>query len=197
MSLATLLAHVGIDVPRYVTVGGQVVLDPTPMNTSTPAPMAVSPHRFHDGEDPAREWVNDADAWWITDEAARAADEAAMALHFPTFVQFGEDDDYAFFGQLDTGRGSFKVIVLPAVDRSLPSVVPTHRGLGRPVGRRLQRPPHLYNSGNLCIADASNWRPGVHTTATAVAWTAHWLAAYTEWRISGRWPTDGFGAEAA
>lgn len=194
MSLATLLEHVGIDVPRYVTVGGQIVLDPTPMTTS---PMAVSPHRFHDGEDPAPERVNYEHAWWSTDEAARAADEAAMACHFPNFVQFGEDGDYAFGGYLDTGRGKFKVIVIPHIDRSLPSVVPMHKALGRPVGRRLQRPPHLYTSGNLCVAATADWKPEEHTTATAVAWAAHWFAAYTEWRISGRWPTDGFGAEAA
>ncbi len=195
MSLATLLEHVGIDVQRYVTVEGQIVLDPTLMNTS--APMAVFPHRFHDGEDPAPERVNYANAWWNTDEAARATDEAAMDSHFPGFVQFGEDGDYAFGGQLNTGRGNFKVIVVPHIDRSLPSVVPMHKTLGRPGGRRLQRPPHLYTSGNLCVAATADWKPEEHTTATAVAWAAHWFAAYTEWRISGRWPTDGFGAEAA
>lgn len=197
MSLATLLEHVGIDVPRYVTVGGQIVLDPTLTNASTPAPMAVSPHRFHDGEDPAPERVNYANAWWNTNPKARVADEVAMATHFPSFLQFGEGGDYAYGGQLDTGRGRFKVIVVPHIDRSLPSVIPMHKGLGRHVGRRLQRPPHLYNSGNLCIADTTDWKPEEHTTATAVAWAAHWFAAYSEWRITGRWPTGGFGAAAA
>jgi hypothetical protein len=196
MTLATLLSHVGIDVPRYVTVGGQIVLDPTPSTNSTPAPMAVAPHRFHDGEDPAPERSAYADAWWNIDPEARAADEAAMATHFPNFVQFGDVGDYAFGGELDTGRGRFKILVMPHVDHSLPSIIPMHKGLGRPMGRRIQRPPHLYTSGNLCVAATADWKPGEHTTATAVAWAAHWFAAYTEWRISGRWPTDGFGAAA-
>ncbi len=156
MTLATLLSHVGINVPRYVTVGGQIVLDETGGSVSAPAPMAIAPHQFHDGEDPAPVRNDCAGAWWNTDPEARAADELAMATHFPSFVQIGEDGDYAYVGELDTGRGRFKVLVIPHTDRSLPSVVPLHRGLGRPMGRRLQRPPHLYTSGNLCIADVAD-----------------------------------------
>lgn len=196
MTLATLLGHVGIDVPRYVEVGGRVVLDPTPAVSSSPAPMAISPHRFHDGDDPAPERAGYARAWWNTDAEARAADEEAMAAYFPSFIQFGDDGDYGYGGELDTGRGRFKVLVLPHVDRSLPSIVPLHRGLGRQMGRRLQRPPHIYTSGNLCVAAASDWKADEHTTATAVGWTAHWFSAYTEWRFTGRWPTDGFGEVA-
>jgi hypothetical protein len=194
MTLATLLSHVGIDVPRYVTVGGRIVLDST--TSSGPAPLAVAPHRFHDGEDPAPERVAYVNAWWNTDPGARANDGAAMATHFPNFLQYGEDGDNAYGGELNTGRGRFKILVLPHVDRSMPSIMPLHGGLGRPLGRRLQRPPHLYTSGNLCIASATDWNPNEHTTATATAWAAHWFAAFTEWRISGRWPTDGFGAVA-
>lgn len=196
MTLATMLSHVGIDVPRYVTVDGEIVLDPTSSTSATSAPMAVASHRFHDGDDPAPTRSSYTDAWWNADLDARAADEAAMAAHFPGFHQLGENDDYFFGGELNTGRGRFKIFVLPHVDRSLPSVVPLHKGLGRPMGRRLQRPPHLYTSGNLCIATNSDWNSSERTTATAVAWAAHWFAAYTEWRISGRWPTEGFGAAA-
>ena len=56
---------------------------------------------------------------------------------------------------------------------------------------------HLYLSGNLCVADISDWRPGEHTSATAIAWAAHWYAAYTDWRLGGPWPTDGYRADAA
>lgn len=196
MTLATLLSHVGIEVPRYVTVDGQIVLDPVPPTGLASASMPVAPHRFHDGDDPAPDRARCADAWWNIDPEARAADEAAMATHFPGFVQFGEDGDYAFGGELNTGRGRFKILVLPHVDRSLPSVVPMHKGLGRPMGSRLQRPPHLYTSGNLCVADIADWSPSEHSSATVVAWAAHWFAAYTEWRITGRWPTGGFGAAA-
>lgn len=119
-----------------------------------------------------------------------------MTARFPKFVQFGEDGDYAYGGEPNSGRGRFKVLVVPHIDRSLPSVIPMHKGLGRPTGRKLQRPPHLYTSGTLCIAATTDWNPDEHTMATAVAWAAHWFAAYTEWRITGRWPTDGFGAAA-
>ncbi len=196
MTLATLLEHVGIHVPRYVTVGGQVVLDPIPTSASATAPLAVEPHRFHDGEDPAPERTEYAGAWWNTDAEARATDEDAMATHFPNFVQYGDDGDYGYGGELNTGRGRFKILVVPQVDRSLPSIIPLHGGLGRQTGRRLQRPPHVYTSGNLCVADSHDWKPDEHTTATAVAWAAHWFGAYTEWRFTGRWPTDGFVAVA-
>lgn len=196
MTLATLLEHVGVGVPRYVTVDGQVVLDPTPSATGAAAPLPVAPHRFHDGEDPSPPRIDYSAAWWNTDVMARAADEAAMATHFPNFTQFGTDGDYAYFGELDTGRGRFKVVVLPHTDRSLPTVIPMHKGLGRPMGRKVQRPPHLYLSGNLCIASTTDWNSNEHTTATATAWAAHWFAAYTEWRITGRWPTEGYAAVA-
>jgi hypothetical protein len=43
------------------------------------------------------------------------------------------------------------------------------------------------------VADTSDWDPQVHTTATAIAWAAHWFAAYTGWRIAGGpWPTEGY-----
>jgi hypothetical protein len=197
MTIAALLEHVGIDVPRYVTVGGRIVFDHAPASVSQSSPMPLAPHRFHGGEDPAPDRSTYADAWWNVDVAAREVDEAAMRAHFPNFIQFGEDGDYAYGGELDTGRGRFKILVMPHVDRSLPSIIPLHKGLGRPMGRRLQRPPHLYTSGNLCVADTADWRPAEHTTATAVGWAAHWFAAYTEWRITGRWPTDGFGVVAA
>src|SRR5262245_33165840 len=197
MTIAALLGHVGIDVPRYVTVAGRIVFDQALATVSQTAPMPLAAHRFHDGEDPAPDRSTYADAWWTVDVAAREVDEAAMRSHFPNFIQFGEDGDYAYGGELDTGRGRFKILVWPHVDRSMPSIIPLHKGLGRPMGRRLQRPPHLYTSGNLCVADTANWKPAEHTTATAVGWAAHWFAAYTEWRITGRWPTDGFGAVAA
>ena len=196
MTIATLLEHVGVHVPRYVTVDGGIVLDPKSLTTSSPAPLAVAPHRFHGGDDPAPDRNDYADAWWNTDVDTRAKDEAEMAVHFPQFVQFGRDGDYAYGGELNTGRGRFKITVLPHVDRSLPSVLPAHRNLGRPAGRRIERPPHLYTSGALCIADADDWRPQEHSTATVVAWAAHWFCAFTEWRITGRWPTVGFGAAA-
>jgi len=196
MTIPALLEHVGIDVPRYVTVAGRIVLDKGQTSAGAPAPMVLAPHRFHDGDDPAPVRTVLRDAWWNLDIEAREADQKAMAHHFPNFVQFGEDGDYAYGGEIDTGKGRFQIFVLPQIDHSLPSVVPLKKDLGRQVGRRLQRPLHVYNSGHLCVADVSDWDPSRHTTATAVGWAAHWFAAYTEWRITGRWPTEGFGAAA-
>lgn len=196
MSITTLLRHVGVTVPRYVTVDGEIVLDSSQAGATVAAPMAVQPHRFHGGDDPAPPREAYADAWWNTDVEARAADEAAMRTHFPGFVQFGDEGDYAYGGQINTGRGRFDVFVLPHVDHSLPTVIPLHKSLGRHAGRRLIRPKHLYDNGNLCIAALSDWDPDRHTTATAVGWTAHWFAAYTEWRMTGQWPTEGVDAVA-
>ncbi len=195
MTVATLLAHVGIDVPRYVTVDGEVVLESSAQRAATSA-LRIEPHRFHDGRDPAPARNKYDTAWWNTDLEARAADEKSMRAHFPGFSLHSEDGDYSWSGKINTGRGTFAILVLPQVDRSLPSVVPRIRNLGRPEGRRLRRPPHLYSSGALCIAATTDWDPTRHTTATAVAWAAHWFAAYTEWRMRGYWPTDGYGAVA-
>src|ERR1700730_2055231 len=170
MTVATLLAHVGIDVPRYVTVDGQIVLDPATSRAAQP--LRVEPHRFHCGHDPAPMRKKFDAAWWNTDSGARAADENAMRAHFPSFSLHSSDEyDYLWIGTIDTGRGSFAVLVLPQVDRSLPSIVPKLKNLGRLEGRGLRRPPHLYNSGALCVAAAGYWDPAKHTTATPVALT--------------------------
>lgn len=195
MTISTMLSHVGISVPRYVTVHGQIVLDPSP--TAGSSPMALEPHHFHGGHDPAPSRADSHGAWWKVSQEARAADEASMKLHFPDFTQWGDDDQYAYGGYLNTGRGRFGILVFPQANHSLPSIVPLNRNLGRPAGRRqLSLPDHVYLNGNLCIAELGDWHPDRHTTATAVGWSAHWFAAYTEWRMSGRWPTRGFDVAA-
>jgi hypothetical protein len=196
MTVATLLAHVGIDVPRYVTVDGEIVLDPSVSRTVSAAPLRIEPHRFHDGNDPAPARGRYETAWWNTDQEARASDIDSMRTHFPGFLLHSQNGDYFWTGKINTGRGTFAVLILPHVDRSLPSIVPKIRNLGRAKGRRLCKPPHLYDSGALCVAATTDWDPARHSTATAVAWAAHWFAAYTEWRIRGYWPADGYGAVA-
>lgn len=56
MSIHSLLRHVGIDVPRYITVNGRVIFD-TPSSPAAGAAVTaatrVEPHRFHAGPDPA------------------------------------------------------------------------------------------------------------------------------------------------
>jgi hypothetical protein len=101
-------------------------------------------------------------------------------------------------GDIDTGRGKFKVVVVLRRDQGLPFV----RLFGGPrlgvnAGRRWMPSPHLYLNGNLCVADSADWNQDEHTAATVVAWTAHWLAAYTEWRITRRWPVQGVQSRVA
>jgi hypothetical protein len=138
------------------------------------------------------------DAWWNTDPSARQRDVEAMSRAFPGFIMFDDDDDFWYGGKIDTGRGSFLIKVLPHTDKSLPTILLANKiRLGRQEGRYWRRSPHLYDSGALCIAAVTDWNPDAHTTATAIAWAAHWLAAYSEWRVSGVWPTEGYGKNAA
>lgn len=204
MTIAALLRHHGIRVPRFVTVNGQVVFDDVTMTSSGPvhkvhgAVTPVVPHTFHGGDEAADELPPAPTGWW--DDAAlinRHVDE--MSKSFPTFLYLSADGERppCWSGTIDTGRGRFKVLTMTRRDQGLPSVHVYKHRLGVNAGRRWQRPPHLFTSGNLCIADPSDWDPSQHTAATATAWAAHWLAAYTEWRISRRWPVEGFQSVVA
>jgi hypothetical protein len=103
MTVATLLAHVGIDVPRYVMVDGEIVLDPKgPRAAAATSPMRIEPHRFHGGDDPAPTRNEYDRAWWNTDLEARAADENSMRTHFPGFSLHSENGDYFWSGQINT-----------------------------------------------------------------------------------------------
>lgn len=100
-------------------------------------------------------------------------------------------------GKIDTGRGKFTLEVERRADRSLPMLRVIGPKLGALSSGRWVPSLHLYTSGNLCVADRSDWDPEQHDAATAVAWGAHWLAAYTERRMSRRWPADGTYAHAS
>ncbi len=123
-----------------------------------------------------------------------------MTLAFPAFVYVPTDGHLApcWIGDLDTGRGRFTVGIILRRDRGLPGVaVLSRKRLGAQRGRTWERSPHLYNSGNLCVADQADYDPEVHTAATAAGWAAHWLAAYTEWVFTKKWPSDGVAVSAA
>lgn len=197
MSLPNLLRRVGHTVPRGVSIDGRIV-------TGAAARVAVAagtatwvePHVFHGGEDPT-EPEESASGWW-TDADARRRDIEAMAAAFPDFQLTEEGGMYKWEGVLDTGRGRFRIKIVDSPTKALPTVVPVQpQAFTRHEGRRFVRSPHLYLSGNLCVADRDDWDPERHTTATVVAWAAHWLAAYTDWRLSGCWPTQGFVPDAA
>lgn len=204
MSMPALLSHFGIEHARYVTSGGEVIFDGVTHTTNgfthathgrvTP----VTNHTFHGGKEP-NDAPKSSGAWWDDPQQIQPHIDA-MEQTFPQFLYVPADDDHspAWFGQIDTGRGKFMISVIPRHDRGLPAIVPM-KGLrfGMQAGRYWVPSPHLYISGNLCIADRDDWNPDEHTVATATAWTAHWLAAYTEWRITRRWPVEGVRARAS
>ncbi|THJ64728.1 hypothetical protein E8P82_14240 [Arthrobacter echini] len=196
MTIPALLKHHGVDVPRYVTVDGQIVFDGVRTSvTGATHPVhalitAVAPHTFHGGVE--RLSVRQDSNWW-DDKDALLIHKDAMAVAFPGFayVRPTEDQAPAWFGTINTGRGSFKVGVFLRRDGGLPSIRVFGPRLGAYSSGRWTASPHLYLNGNLCVADQSDWDAQKHTAVTATAWAAHWLSAYTEWRMSRRWPVEG------
>lgn len=197
MSIAALLKNFGIHVPRYVTMNGQIVLGGVTASGSgfvhaEHGPVTpVASHTFHGG---VAALDDDAATTWWNAPAAISRHVDAMAQAFPGFeyVEAINDDPPYWVGPINTGRGTFNISVTLRRDSGLPIVnVLDSRRLGAPEGRRWRRSPHLYDNDSLCIADRDDWRADEHTAATATAWAAHWLAAYTEWRITRHWPVEG------
>lgn len=199
MTIAALLSHHGVAVPRFVTVDGQIVFDGvaatakgyTHVTHGSVTPVAS--HTFHAGEDLADAGALSDAAWW-TEAAEISRHVEAMATAFPNFFYEPATSEHppCWHGTINTGRGSFTVGIFMRRDRGLPFVsVLSKQRLGRQEGRRFVRAPHLYDSGALCVAGKSDWNQEVHTAATVTAWAAHWLAAFTEWRFTGKWPVSG------
>jgi hypothetical protein len=195
MTIADLLTHHGHKKPRWVDVGGRVVFGAPAVATS--GALAMKPHTFHGGEDPVESIQSDS-PWWTDPENLKRHTDA-MTAHFPGFIFLEPEDGNtpAWAGELDTGRGRFQVLVMTRADRGLPwvSILGPKIGMNTRFGWKM--PPHTFVSGRPCIADQDDWNPDEDTVATAVAWTAHWLAAYTEWRIIKRWPIEGFQPNVA
>jgi hypothetical protein len=204
MTIAALLRHHGVKVPRYVTVNGQVVFDdvlPTPsgyahvtLGTVTP----VANHTFHGGDEEPDDGDDGQTVWW-DDQGPLDRHVKAMERSFPKFVFVPPEagSGPCWGGVIDTGRGRFNVGIFPRQDEGLPSVVAFDLRLGVNAGRRWVPSPHLYLNGNLCVANRNDWLSEEHTVATVTAWAAHWLAAYTEWRMTRRWPVEGVHAVVA
>lgn len=198
MSMPALLSHFGINTARFVTQTGEIVFDGVTKTASgfTHASLgAVTPiveHTFHGGEDEPDDGPDGPTVWWDDEHQVKRHIDA-MEKAFPNFVYVPPDDDGGpcWGGIIDTGRGKFEVGIFPRRDQGLPRVVVFNCRLGAPAGRKWQNSPHLYLNGNLCVADLEDWDPAQHTVATVAAWAAHWLAAYTEWRMSRRWPVEG------
>lgn len=204
MTLAALLSHFGIGDRRYVTTDGLILFDGVSGSSgfgySHPVHGSVTPvqkHTFHGDTDEPID-VPSSGFWW-QDSEELARQDTAMRAAFPRFTRRSDTSrPPVWTGSIDTGRGVFAIEVRMREDRGLPFI----RVLGGPrlgianAGRWV-RSPHLYDNGNLCVADQADWNPDEHTAETAVVWAAHWLAAYTEWRIIKRWPVAGAHPDAA
>lgn len=202
MTLPRLLSKIAPTVPRYVTVNGTVVTDGVTATGNGYAHATaghvtpVQPHRFHHGAIPADE--DEEQPWWVTDPQRLRDELAHMATAFPGFT-YEDSDGPLWHGELDTGRGRYGIAVVARQSLTVPpAVLPLQPNrLVRKEGRRTRVAPHRYDNGALCLCHLEDWDPSHCDTVTAVAWAAHWFAAFTEWRIGGPWPTDGQVADAA
>ncbi len=192
MSMAGLLAKFGHDAGRWVSADGRVSIAPASTGSSG---YSIRPHTFHGGEDPvdSSRPSSSRQRWWA-DESAMEAERAVMASAFPGFEEVPGDEQNppAWYGVLDSGRGKFPVFLVHRWDHELPAVVPvqlTRRGKAK--GKGWVKAPHLYLSGNLCVADVSDWNASQNTMADVVAWAAHWHACYVEWLSTDKWPSEG------
>jgi len=202
MSIASLLSHHGVHIPRFVTVDGRIVFDAVSTTSSgTAIHEALGPvtpvrdHTFHGGEDRPEAMM--LTPWW-TDPLELAPHVNAMKRSFPGFLYTAAtiSEGPRWRGLIDTGRGKFTLEVELRADRTLPTLRVIGPKLGAFSSGRWVPSPHLYLSGNLCVAGREEWDAVHHDAVTAIAWGAHWLAAYTEWRMSRHWPADGTYAHA-
>lgn len=193
MTVQALLSKLSGRTPRFVTIDGRVI-DGTGVTMSGSSfthtdhghVTKVRPHTFHGGNSPEE------GATTMLEPPGRDAEAERMAVAFPQFEAIEIGGLAGWEGDINTGRGSFRIRVLHTGRYPIPSIEVLHpRRLERPAGRRRRNSPHLYDSGLLCVAEASDWDLDCDDAVTAVAWAAHWLAAYTEWRITGRWPESG------
>lgn len=197
MSIAALLSHHGLNVPRYVTIDGEIVFDGVTETASGPRHQSRGPvtrvpnHTFHGGHNVLDD-KGTGTLWW-DDTTELEKHVRAVELAFPNFRYAAPEGEMppSWTGEVNTGRGRFVIRVSLRRNGGLPRVqLVSRQRLGRNAGRRFVRSPHLYLNEDLCVAEGADWREE-HTAATAIAWAAHWLACYTEWRFTMRWPVAG------
>jgi hypothetical protein len=197
VTLPSLLSKMSRRTSRFVTVDGIVVstidgVERTADGFSHPSFGLLTPVRRHENHGGSEAVDATPLPWWDQHPELLASEQLAMGRAFPSFDLVEVDGRVGWRGELNTGRGRFEVTILHWPGRGLPQIVPTRPSLyGRRQGRRLVRSPHLFLNGNLCVARSQDWDPTRDDATTVVAWTAHWLAAFTEWRITGRWPCSG------
>jgi hypothetical protein len=197
MTLPRLLSKMARRTPRFVTVEGVIIsaddgVIATPNGHRHPeyGPVtAVRRHTNHGGVPPPE---TEARPWWERDPALLEREKQAMDRAFPGFAFTEMGGRPAWQGEINSGRGRFGIIIVHRPDHGLPHVIPVNPSLfRRQEGRRVRKSLHLYADGRLCVADQSDWASGRDDASTVIGWAAHWLAAFTEWRITGRWPREG------
>jgi hypothetical protein len=197
VTLPSLLSKMSRRAPRYVTVDGIVVagevgVQRTPEGVTHPHYGVVTPVRRHQNHGGTEFDDVNQESWWDEHPELLAAEKLSMGAAFPGFSLVELDGNIGWRGKINTGRGRYEITILHRPGRGLPRVVPSSPGLFcRREGRRLVKSPHLFLTGNLCVARAQDWDPAREDATTVVAWTAHWLAAFSEWRVTGRWPCSG------
>lgn len=206
MTMSALLSHFGIGAARYVTAAGEIVFAGVTQaangiytHSTKGAVTPLVAHSFHGAEDEPTDSAAAPTAWWDDEDEVRRH-VVAMQNAFPAFEFVPADDHRApcWVGEIDSGRGRLTIAVTMRRDRGLPFVSPLKGPrLGLATGRAWIPAPHLFLNGNLCVAGQDDWNPEQHTAATVTGWAAHWLAAYTEWRFSRRWPVAGYHRAAA
>jgi hypothetical protein len=202
VTVSDLLTKLNGRTPRFVTISGLVVGSANVTKESngylhvehgrvTP----IMKHTFHGGDDPVS--PDDVEPWWLSTPWAIALERSNVAFAFPGFVDVAIAGVPGWVGQIDTGHGKFQIEVLHRPDHGLPMIeVLKPARLERPRGRRMVSSPHRYRSGLLCVADTIDWKPAEHDAVVAIAWAAHWLAAYTLWRANLQWPWAGVDVQA-
>lgn len=51
--------------------------------------------------------------------------------------------------------------------------------------------PHVYDTGDLCVSELGDFRPGMLFVDTVIPWALEWLVHYEQWRIARIWYGDG------
>jgi adenylate cyclase len=172
-----------------VTSEGRLV---RPLGAASVATV-IAPHRFHAGTETAT--GNPAIAWWNDQPDLLEHERRHVAQTFPGFSFFERAGRIGWRGSLRPwGNREFAVEVVWSRERErIPSVnVLKPQRLGRLEHGRWRRSPHLYDSGNPCVARAVDWATESHNATTVIAWTAHWLGCYEQWVAFRKdWPRIG------
>lgn len=202
MTIPALLSRFGMDAQRYVSESGRIIFDGVTetaegrySHAEYGKVTALKNHTFHGGAGAPDDHLP-AEAWWLR-EGALVRHDRAVGLAYPGFVRSSLEDGSppVWAGYIDTGRGHFMIGVFARHDGGLPAVrILKGPKMGIARGRRWIPSHHLYLNGDLCVADRDDWDPQEHTVADVIGWAAHWLAAYTEWRMTERWPVEGMHA---